>query len=145
MPGARLRTTGAARERVNLRAVINVRKLAAIDLYFLGPKIILAEFGLGVPVMFALGILSLRVGLLRTHAAWQIALGAYLLLLAVNYIPMLWCAIEITRRGTAATELGDELREKGAAMRKYRRQSLWLLVPLAVPVAWIVQRKRATG
>jgi hypothetical protein len=28
--------------------VLNVRKLAAIDLHFLGPKMILAEFGLGV-------------------------------------------------------------------------------------------------
>ena len=87
--------------------MINVRKLAAIDLHFLGPKVILAEFGLGVPIMLALGILSLRVGLLRTHAIWQIVLGVYLLLLAVNYIPMLWCAIDIARRGTAAAELGD--------------------------------------
>ncbi len=124
--------------------MINVRKLAAIDLYFLGPKIILAEFGLGVPVMLALGILSLRVGLFRTHAAWQIALGIYLLLLGINYIPMLWCAIDIARRGTAAAELGDELEDNGAAARKYRRQSLWLLVPLAVQVAWIFQRRRTS-
>ena len=121
--------------------MINVRKLSAIDLHFIGPKIILAEFGLGVPIMLALGILSLRVGLIRTHAAWQIMLGVYLLLLVINYIPMLWCAIDIARHGTAAAELGDELSDKGAAMRKYRRQSLWLLVPLAVPVVWIVQRK----
>lgn len=125
--------------------MINVRKLAAIDLYFLGPKIILAEFGLGVPIMLALGALSLRVGLLRTHALWQILLGFYLLLLAVNYIPMLWCAIDIARRGNAAAELGDELGDKATAMRKYRRQSLWLLVPLAVPVAWIEHRKRAAA
>src|ERR1035438_6175939 len=97
--------------------MINVRKLAAIDLHFLGPKVILAEFGLGVPIMLALGILSLRVGLLRTHAIWQIVLGVYLLLLAVNYIPMLWCAIDIARRGTAAAELGDELSDKVALMR----------------------------
>jgi hypothetical protein len=125
--------------------VINVRKLAAIDLYFLGPKIILAEFGLGVPIMVALGILSLRVGLFRTHSTWQIALGIYLLLLSVNYFPMLWCAIDIARHRTAAVELGDELDNKGAAMRRHRRQSLWLLVPLAVPVAWIVQRSSASN
>ena len=123
-----------------LSRVINVRKLAAIDLYFLGPKIILAEFGLGVPIMLVLGTLSLRTGLLRTHALWQIALGVYLLLLGINYIPMLWCAIDIARRGSAATELGDELSDQGAAMRKYRRQSLWLLVPLAVPVTWMRRR-----
>jgi hypothetical protein len=122
--------------------VINVRKLAAIDLYFLGPKIILLEFGLGVPTMLTLGIFSLRVGMFRTHTTWQSALGVYLLLLAVNYIPMLWCAIDITRRGSAAAELGDELHDKGAAMQKYRLQSLWLLVPLVVLVAWVVQRSR---
>ena len=120
--------------------MIDVRKLAAIDLHFLGPRIILAEFGLGVPIMLALGILSLRVGLLRTHALWQIVLGVYLLLLAVNYIPILWCAIDLTRHGNTAAELGDELRDKGAAMRKYRRQSLWLLVPLAVPIALMTRR-----
>ena len=124
--------------------MINVRKLAAIDMYFLGPKIILAEFGLGVPVMLGLGILSLRVGLFRTHATWQILLGAYLVLLAINYVPMLWCAIDIARRGTAATELGEELRDKGEAMRKYRRQSLWLLVPLAAPLAWLMELRRNT-
>ena len=125
--------------------MINVRKLAAIDLYFLGPKIILAEFGLGVPVMFVLGTLSLRVGLLRTHALWQIALGVYLLMLGINYIPMLWCAIDIARLGAAAAELRNELDDGPAAMRKYRRQSLWLLVPLAVPVAWLVQRRKPDG
>lgn len=124
--------------------MINVRKLAAIDVCILGPKIILAEFGLGVPVMLALGILSLRVGLFRTHATWQILLGAYLLLLAINYIPMLWCAVDIARRGSAAAELGDELRDKSGAMRKYRRQALWLLVPLAAPVACLMRRRPTT-
>jgi len=123
--------------------VIEVRKLAAIDLHFLGPKIILAEFGLGVPIMLALGVLSLGVGLFRTHATWQIGLGTYLLLLGINYIPMLWNAIDLTRHGSAAAELGDELRDQGPAMRKYRRQSLWLLVPLAVPVAVIMTRRSA--
>jgi len=49
--------------------MINPRKLAAIELYFLGTKIILAEFGLAVPVMFALGILSLRAGHFQAHTA----------------------------------------------------------------------------
>ena len=132
--------TGACK----LSRMIHVRKLAAIDLYFLGPKIILLEFGMGVPVMFVLGILSVRVGLLRTHALWQIVLGVYLLLLGINYIPMLWCAIDIARRGSAAIELGDELRDKDTAMRTYRKQSFWLLVPLVVPVAWLTQRWRET-
>ena len=91
--------------------------------------------------MLTLGILSLRAGLSRTHATWQVALGVYLLLLGINYIPMLWCAIDIARRGAAADVLGDELSDQVAAMRKYRRQSLWLLVPLATPLAWVMQRR----
>ena len=85
--------------------------------------------------MLTLGILSLHVGLFRTQATWQIGPGVYLLLLESNYIPMLWCAIDIERHGTAATELGDN----AAAARKYRSRSLWLLVPLAVPVVWITR------
>jgi len=57
---------------------------------------------------------------------------------------MLWCAIDIVRSGSAAAELGDELQNKITAMRKYRRQSLWLLVPLAVPVASVIQGRRTT-
>ena len=95
--------------------------------------------------MFALGLLSLHFGLIRSHATWQILLGVYLLLLGINYVPMLTCAIDIARPGTAAAELGDELLDKNAAMRKYRRQSLWLLVPLVAPVAWLVQRSDAAG
>jgi hypothetical protein len=115
--------------------MINVRKLAAVDLHFLGPRIILAEFGLGVTIVLALGILSLRVGLFRTHAAWQIVLDIYLLLLAINYIPILWCAIDIARHGTAAAELGDELSDKGAAMRAIQSDDKIVVAGRVVTVA----------
>jgi len=41
--------------------------------------------------------------------------------------------------GSAHLEIPDELGNKQAAMRKYRRQSLFLLLPLVVPIAAIVQ------
>jgi hypothetical protein len=59
----------------------------------LGPKFILAEYGFAVVVGGGLGVLSLRVGLVRTHAVWQVLLGAYLLLLALTYAVLLGYAI----------------------------------------------------
>ena len=58
----------------NEKGVINVRKLAALDIAFLGPKLILAEFGVGVFLSAAIGLVTLK----RSHSAWQMLLG-YLL------------------------------------------------------------------
>jgi hypothetical protein len=74
--------------------MINVRRLAALDLQFLGPKIILTEFGLGVLGPIALGILTMRAGLHRFHSARMMAFGVYLLLLGINYVPLLLHAID---------------------------------------------------
>jgi hypothetical protein len=65
----------------------------AIELAFLGPKFILAEYGFAVVVGGGLGVLSLRVGLVQTHAVWQVLLGVYLLLLALTYAVLLGYAI----------------------------------------------------
>ena len=111
--------------------MLNPRKLAAIDLAFLGPKLIISEFTVGVLFSAALGVFVL----LRGHRSpAQIALGLYLISLGLNYIPMLVYAIAITRAKSARSELGSELDNKRLAMKKYRRQSLWLLVPLLVPL-----------
>lgn len=123
--------------------MIQVRKLVAIELAFLGPKFILAEYAIAVLAGAALGVLSLRAGLMRTHALWQILLGIYLILLALTYAVLLGYAIAMTRRGNAREEIADELDDKAAAFRKYRRQSQWLLVPLAVPLAAFTQRDDA--
>ena len=108
---------------------MNPRKLAAIDIVFLGSKLVIAEFACGVVLSAVLGAFVL----FRSHSALQVALGTYLLSLGVNYVPMLIHAVAITRSGSARAELGDELGEPGRAMARYRRQSLWLLVPLVMP------------
>jgi hypothetical protein len=121
--------------------MIQVRKLVAVELVFLGPKIVFAEYGFAVVVGAAIGILSLRVGLLRTHALWQELLGVYLILLSLTYAVLLALAIAMVRRGTAREEIGDELDNTAATFRKYRRQSLWILVPLIVPLAAIAEQR----
>jgi hypothetical protein len=111
--------------------VLNARKLVAIDLVFLGSKAIITEFIAGVFLSAALGVFVL----VRGHGSVaQIVLGFYLISLGVNYIPMLIYAIAITRARSAQAELGGELDNKRVTMAKYRRQSLWLLVPLVVPL-----------
>jgi hypothetical protein len=128
--------------------MLNVRKLAAIDLQFLGPKIILTEFGLGVVGSAALGLLTVRAEIERFHSWTMIVFGGYLLLLGINYVPLLIHAISMVHGGSAVNEIAGELKDKRTAFSKYRRQSLWLLVPLVVPVAAIVQevqRRRTAG
>jgi len=110
--------------------LIDFRKLAAMDIAFLGPRVILAEFSIGVVGSLALGLLTL----LRGHSGGAVALGFYLLLIGINYIPLLLYAIRIVHLGRASDEIADEQASKHGMFRKYRRQSLLLLVPLAVPM-----------
>lgn len=111
--------------------MLNPRKLAAIDLVLLGPIVIITEFVAGAFLSIALGVYIL----VRGHGALsQIALGLYLISLGVNYIPMLIYAVAISNGESASKELGSELNGISTAMARYRRQSLWLLVPLVIPL-----------
>ena len=118
--------------------MIEIRKLAAIDIALLGRKIITAEFLLGVLGPAALGIFIA----LRSKTMSQLLLAAYFLSLALNYVPLFLYARAIGRAGTAELEIGAELaRDKRGAMRRYRRGSLLLLLPLVVPIAAIRQEQ----
>ncbi len=119
--------------------MLNVRKLSAIDLYFLGPKLIVAEFGLGAVALGAFGLLTLRAGIHQQHGVRLMAWGIYMLTVGINYVPLLLHAVGIARRGIAEKEIADELRDRRAASRKYRRQSLLILLPLVVLILAIVQ------
>jgi len=118
--------------------MINPRKLAAIDIVFLGPKFIIIEFAGGVLLCAALGVFIL----FRGHSSTQLVLGLYLISLGINYMPMLIYAVAITKGDSARRELGNELDDKSRAMSKYRRQSLWLLIPLLVPIIALRRVKR---
>ncbi len=122
--------------------MVRVRKLVAVELVFLGPKIVFAEYGFAVTIGAAIGVLSVRVGIFRTHAIWQVLVGAYLLSLALTYAVLLGCAIGMARQGDARAQVADELSDTRSTFRRYRRQSLWLLVPLVVPIAAMLQREK---
>jgi len=114
----------------------DIRKLAAIDVAFLGFNVAVAEYACGVLLSIALGIFVL----LRSHMVGQTVLGVYFLCLGINYVPMFAHTISIGDRERARMELGDELLDKRAAMAKFRRLSLLLLVPMVVPILAISRR-----
>lgn len=114
--------------------MIDPRKLAAVDVAFLGSKVILTEFTIGILGPILLGILTLR----KSHSGGGMIFGVYLLLIGINYIPMLIHAISVVKNGASRDEIAGELEDKRRMFRKYRKQSLYLLVPLVPPIsAWM--------
>lgn len=122
-------------------SVANLRKLAAIDMVFLGPKFVVAEYACGTLLSLALGIFIL----FRARSVWQVVLGVYFLCLGINYAPMLLYAIELGDREKARAEIADELGEQRKAMSKYRRLSLVLLVPFAALILALRNKGRAVA
>ena len=116
--------------------MIQPRKLAAIDVAFLGRPLILAEFAAGVVLGVALGAFIV----FRSRSPMQTALGIYLVALGFNYVPMLLHALEFNDRATARAEIADELESPQKAMAKYRRQSLFLLIPLVPAIVALRDR-----
>ena len=120
----------------NNYTVINIRKLAALDIAFHGPKFILIEFALGVFGCAALGLFSLYFGLLHgpNHSLFATIMGCFLLWIALNYVPLLFYAMSIVRHKSAQQEVAYELERRDKYAGKYMRQSTFLLIPLAIPV-----------
>ena len=61
--------------------VINPRKLAAIDIVFLGSKLIIAEFAGRALLCAALGTFML----FRVHSFWKLILGRSFISLGIKY------------------------------------------------------------
>ena len=133
---ARGDTTPAAQKGVE--RLIIVRKLVALDITLHGNRFILAEFGVGTPVIIAVGLF-----LMATNASY--VLGLYLLLTGVNYIPLLAFAAVIARAGSADEEVERGLANDRHYVRKYSTQQLLIFVPLAVialaVAQWLVRRQ----
>jgi len=119
----------------NNYTIINIRKLAALDIAFHGPKFILIEFALGVIGCASLGLFSLYFGLFNgpNHSLFAVIVGCFLLWIALNYVPLLLYAISIVRHKSAHQEVTYELEHRDKYAGKYLRQSTFLLIPLAVP------------
>ena len=130
-------------DTVKDEAFINIRKLAALDIVFHGPKLILAEFVLTVGLSGALGVFCLSFFFRSPdHPLLAIILGVVLLWITVNYVPLLIYAIGFVRHKNAESEVAFELAHKERYARKYMLQSLLLAVPLVVPILAVVQERR---
>ncbi len=126
--------------------IINVRKLAALDLALHGAPLIIGEFVVATVIGAALGIWLTLAGLPVGHdaSAFGLVLGVYFLCAALNYVPLLLYAVAIVRRKSARQEVAAELAEKdGHSARRYGAQSLLLFLPLVIPVLAILQEAQS--
>ncbi len=123
---------------------MNVRRLAAIDLYGARGtsrrrRIILTEFTAGLATMVALGtwILTVASSLgARLFGIWLVGAGS-------NYAPLAAHAIALRRPGALDAELAgiDTRRE----LRRYSIFQLWIFVPLSlVAIQAVTPRRQPT-
>jgi hypothetical protein len=116
--------------------MINIRKLAAVDMAWLGTRIIVAEYAVGVVIPFVLGLISIRSGFFGpVLSGWEAALGIWLVTIAANYIPLFIYAVLIAKAGTAKEEGEPEL----AHAKRYGVQQVIILVPFLVLVLALTQ------
>ena len=118
--------------------VINPRKLAAIHIVTMGPTFAIGNFSCTGILCLSLGVLSLR----RADSIQMFAFACYFFFLCINYAVMLFFALDINDRERARSEIGDELESRRGAIGEYRRQSIYLLLPLVVPVVALRRHSR---
>ena len=119
--------------------LIEVRKLAALDMAWLGTRLVLAEYALGVVLPAALGTLYLGWGLAR-HAElyhWLVLGGIWLLTIAANYVPLFLYAVVLARAGTVQ----EEAQAARPHIRRYVLQQALILVPLSVLALSVAQEQ----
>ncbi len=114
--------------------LINIRRLVSLDITLHGKIFILAEFGTGTPVIFAVSFVLLVEG--------TFLLGLSLLLAGLNYLPLLPYAIIVVRHETAEKDVEPGLSRDEHYVRKYSIQQVLIFVPLAVVVLAIEQKLR---
>ena len=114
------------------KTLINVRKLAALDIAFHGSRLILAEFAFAVCICAALGLFILFHASNPSPVA--VLLGCLFLGVSLNYVPLLLYAVSIARSRSATQEVAFELAHKDSYARKYMLQSV-VLIPIPFALA----------
>lgn len=116
--------------------MINIRKLAAVDMMLHGTRLILAEYAIGIALPLVLGLISIIPGFFNfTQSGWQTVLGYWLVSIAVNYIPLFIYAVIIARGGTVKAEGEPVL----AQIKLYNIQQLIIFIPLLVAILTLIQ------
>ncbi|HEX8971176.1 hypothetical protein [Oryzihumus sp.] len=115
-----------------MRWVIDVRRLAAIDLWGLHGRplrrrLITLEFALGIVLPMVLGSVCLTA-----RAPFTRVVGAWLVGIALNYVPLAFQAFRLSRHGALEAELaGVDTRSE---LRRYSRRQFVIVIPLALLV-----------
>lgn len=121
--------------------MINIRKLAALDMLLHGVRLIQAEFGIGILVPVMLGVRLLRAGWSpAAKSGWDIGLGLWLIGMAANYVPLFIYTILIARAGTIQEEGQPELPQ----VKRYSLQQVIIFVPFLVAALAVMQERRRT-
>ena len=120
------------------RTLIDVRRLAAVDMYGRhGSKrrrrLILAEFLLAAIDIPMLGLATL---LAASSAPW-VLFGGYLIGIGLNYAPLALHAISLSRSAKLDAELARM--EVGEELRRYAAKQLLIAVPLLVLILGAAQ------
>jgi ABC-type Fe3+-siderophore transport system permease subunit len=122
---------------------INIKKLAALDVVFHGPKVILTEFGLTVGLCSLLMAFSLSFFIRSSsHPLFSLLLSLVFLGIALNYVPLLLYGLHFVRHKNAEPEVEFELAHKERYARKYQLQSFLLFIPFVVSILALVQKQR---
>jgi hypothetical protein len=119
--------------------VIDPRKLAAIHIASLGPACAIGNFAGSTLLCLSLGALILW----RADSIQLITFGLYFFSLSINYMVLLLIGLEINHRESARAEIDDELKKRHGAMTEYRKQSIYLLIPFALPIVAVRRHYRS--
>ena len=120
------------------KTLIDVRRLAAIDMYGRhGSKrrrrLVLAEFVLAAIDIPLLGLAIV----LAASPAPRVLLGAYLIGVGLNFVPLALHGISMSRASRLGTELADV--DVAAELRRYTAKQLFIGIPLLVLTLGVVQ------
>jgi hypothetical protein len=131
------RETASRLASADVARFVDVRRFAALDMWgsrgsTRRRRIIVVEFVFGSVLSLALGVLLLTLG------GWP--LGAWLLGIGINYVPLAIYAVMLSRPGALASELADA--NIAAEARQASIAQLALLVPLIVAVVAVVEVTR---
>lgn len=117
-----------------LRTGLDAGRLVELDMAFLGPRVVTAEFAVGVGGPVALGSLSMvQVWRGGFHGVtWSLAFGLELIAIGLNYVPLFLHALQLGKDVEGIGALKRTMRGNPREARSYSYRQAWILVPGAV-------------
>jgi hypothetical protein len=116
--------------------MIDIRKLAALDMALHGRRLIVGEFAFGVIGGIAGGLWSIGIGIDHGDVSYaRVAFGTWLVCIGLNYVPLLLHSLTLLRPGAVE----EEGRPEVPYVRRYNVQQLIVFVPLLVVAVAAIQ------